>query len=182
MTMSDKIVVMRDGRIQQEGSPHELYERPRNRFVAGFIGQSNSIPGRLSSFDPADRVAHVDVGGGIVLRGRVTDDEATVSEGAELVVSIRPERLEIGRDDDRGALAPAAAASAPGPSRGWTSVPGRVRQGTYLGDQTEYRLDTPLGELVARQPHHAGLAEIGLAPGESIAVRWRDDANVVLVA
>src|SRR4030065_1188936 len=47
ITMSDVVVVMRDGRVQQQGSPQELYERPVNRFVAGFLGLSNFLAGRL---------------------------------------------------------------------------------------------------------------------------------------
>ena len=55
LTMSDVIVVMRDGRIQQMGDPSELYERPRNRFVADFIGSSNFIAGddRFDRGDPS---------------------------------------------------------------------------------------------------------------------------------
>ena len=55
LTMSDVIVVMRDGRIQQMGGPTELYERPVNRFVADFIGTSNFIPGTVELVDPASR-------------------------------------------------------------------------------------------------------------------------------
>ena len=54
LTMSDVIVVMRDGRIQQLGGPSDLYERPVNRFVADFIGVSNPIPGRVTAFESGD--------------------------------------------------------------------------------------------------------------------------------
>ena len=54
LTMSDVIVVMRDGLIQQMGGPTELYERPVNRFVADFIGTSNFLPGTVESIDPSD--------------------------------------------------------------------------------------------------------------------------------
>ena len=54
LTMSDVIVVMRDGRIQQQGGPEELYERPVNRFVADFIGVSNPIPGRVAAFESGE--------------------------------------------------------------------------------------------------------------------------------
>ena len=50
LTMSDVIVVMRDGRIQQQGRPSELYERPTNRFVADFLGSSNFIPATVEGF------------------------------------------------------------------------------------------------------------------------------------
>ena len=59
LTMSDVIVVMRDGRIQQQGGPTELYERPVNRFVADFIGTSNFIAGTIiESVRRRDRTCH----------------------------------------------------------------------------------------------------------------------------
>jgi spermidine/putrescine transport system ATP-binding protein len=168
LTMSDVIVVMRDGRIQQQGSPEQLYEWPRNRFVAGFIGQSNSIAGRLTAFNAADRMATVETETGLSLLGRLTDEEATPAVGDPVVVAVRPERLELAHAD---------APDLPGS----TAIPGRVRQGTYLGEQTEYRVDTALGQLVVRRPHHTGVATEDVGPGSTVSVRWRDDANLVLV-
>ncbi len=169
LTMSDVIVVMRDGRIQQQGSPEALYERPVNRFVAGFIGQSNTIPGRLSALDLEAGTASLETSSGLLLSGRITDHGARPSIGDEAIVAIRPERVEI---------APETAGS----TAGWTSVAGRIHQETYLGDQTEYRLATDLGQLVARRAHHGRAETPTVRPGESISVRWPDDANLVLVA
>jgi spermidine/putrescine transport system ATP-binding protein len=168
MTMSDVIVVMRDGRIQQQGSPEELYERPRNRFVAGFIGQSNSIPGRIAAIDLGNGSAQVATDAGLVLHGRLTDPEARPAVGDSVVVAIRPERLDLGGSAGGGS--------------GWTSIAGRIRQGTYLGDQTEYRVDTDLGSLVARRPHHGRAIEGSVGPGESVTIRWPDEANLVMVS
>jgi ABC-type Fe3+/spermidine/putrescine transport system ATPase subunit len=173
MTMSDVIVVMRDGRIQQQGSPVELYERPRNRFVAGFIGQSNSIAGSVASFEAATGTVVVETPAGVSLRGRLADETARPATGDAVVVSIRPERLIIDRT--------AGDATPDGSPASSTAIAGRIRQGTYLGDQTEYRIETSAGELVARQSHQSGPGAT-IAPGESVSVRWHDDANVVLVA
>ena len=169
LTMSDVIVVMRDGRVQQQGSPEALYERPVNQFVAGFIGQSNSIQGRLSALDLGAGTASIQTGNGLLLNGRITDQGARPALGDEAIVAIRPERLEIAHGS-----ADAAA--------GWTSLTGRIRQETYLGDQTEYRLETELGQLVARRSHHGRADDASVRPGEPITVRWPDDANLVLVA
>jgi len=73
LTMSDVIVVMLDGRIQQQGQPTDLYERPINRFVANFIGVSNTLPGRVVAFDGTTRVARVETERGVELAGAVTD-------------------------------------------------------------------------------------------------------------
>jgi spermidine/putrescine transport system ATP-binding protein len=173
LTMSDVIVVMLDGRIQQQGSPTELYERPVNTFVANFIGVSNPIAGTVAEFDPGSRRATVEAAG-LRLAGTVTDPGANPSRGDAVTVAIRPERLRVERRDS---------AAAP-PERGWTSIDGRVRQGTYLGDQTEYRIETDnAGELVVRRQNARGAtAEEGLGPGDPVRVTWHEEANLVLVS
>ncbi len=172
LTMSDVIVVMLDGRIQQQGDPTELYERPVNRFVANFIGVCNPIAGRIVDFDPSTRRATVETPG-LTLAGTVTDPAALPGKGDAVIVAIRPERLRLERRDTGAADA----------ERGWTSVDGRVNQGTYLGDETEYRIGTDTaGELVVRRQNAAGAASgEGLGPGDPVRVRWHEAANVVLV-
>ncbi|HET7472537.1 MAG TPA: ABC transporter ATP-binding protein [Candidatus Limnocylindrales bacterium] len=170
LTMSDMIVVMRDGLIQQMGGPTDLYERPKNRFVADFIGSSNFIEGSVASLDGGDRVT-ISSAGGLTLRGRVTDPAANPSVGDAVTVVIRPERLEVAIDgSDAGA--------------GWTAVSGRIRQGTYLGDQTEYRVQTDqAGELIVRLQNSLGASiSQGVGPGDPVVVRWREEANLVLAA
>ena len=172
LTMSDVIVVMRDGRIQQQGDPIELYERPVNRFVANFIGVSNPIEGRLAEFEPSTGRARVDAEGGLSLHGRVTDPAASPAIGDDVTVAVRPERFQI---DVEGA--------ARGSGDGWTELRGRVNQGTYLGDQTEYRIDTTeAGQLVVRQQNALGATTgRGFGPGDPVVVRWHEEANLVLV-
>jgi len=156
LTMSDVIVVMRDGRIQQQGQPEELYERPVNQFVANFIGVSNPVPGRVVSFDSATRRAVVESARDLRLQGRVT----------------APDRLGI---DPAGTASRGSA---------WIELEGQVRQGTYLGDQTEYRVDTAqAGELVVRRQNAAGAdREAGFGPGDRVVVSWHEEANLVLIS
>ena len=170
LTMSDTIVVMRDGLIQQMGSPHVLYERPVNRFVAGFIGSSNFVEGILRSHDTATGATVVELPDGRRLGGHATDDGARPAVDAAVTVAIRPERIAIREG-----------AQAEGP--GWSQVPGRVLQGTYLGDQTEYRIATDtLGEVVVRRPITTGQEARAYGPGEGVDVAWHEDAVLVLVA
>jgi spermidine/putrescine transport system ATP-binding protein len=172
LTMSDVIVVMLDGRIQQLGQPTELYERPVNRFVANFIGVSNPLAGRVRTFDSGGRIAEVDTDNGLSLRGTVTDAAAAPQVGDAVTVVVRPERLRV---EAAGTVAPA--------ERGWTSVDGRISQGTYLGDQTEYRIATDrAGELIARRQNATGSSQGGaLGPGDPVVVRWHEEANLVLM-
>jgi len=87
MTMADKIVVMHDGLVEQVGAPLELYDRPANRFVAGFIGSPamNFLPGRAS-------------GGRIAVAGYSVAAGAGLDENRAVILGIRPEHLEIAAD------------------------------------------------------------------------------------
>ncbi len=170
LTMSDVIIVMNEGRILQQGGPTELYERPVDTFVANFIGISNPILGKVTSFDAETRRAEIAAAGDFRIAGTVTDPSARPSAGTEVTVAVRPERLRVDAVDD------------PEPDgAGWVSVPGRITQGTYLGEQTEYRIHTDLvGELVVRRQNAAGAAQ-HVGPGDQVVVRWHEEANLVLV-
>ncbi len=171
LTMSDVIVVMRDGLIQQMGAPDTLYERPANAFVANFIGLSNFIPGRLIEHDRATGRGVVETDRGLRLAGHVTDPDAAPADGAPVTVAVRPERLRVHPAGDEPPTA----------DGGWSTIVGRIHQGTYLGDQTEFRITTEqVGELVARRQNAAG-ASTGLGPGDPVVVRWHEEANLILV-
>ncbi|HZC33360.1 MAG TPA: ABC transporter ATP-binding protein [Candidatus Bathyarchaeia archaeon] len=173
LTMSDMIVVMRDGLIQQQGSPEVLYRRPVNRFVAGFIGSSNFVPGRIvEAADVSGRVV-VEVAGHVRLVGHVTEAERPAA-GDEVTLALRPESVR---------LAPTGASLAGG-GAGWASLTGRVRSDTYLGDQHEYRVDVPgLGELIARSqafgPDGPGQE---FRPGQDVAIGWHEGSALVLAS
>ena len=171
LTMSDTIVVMRDGKIQQQGDPTQLYEAPVNRFVADFIGTSNFIDASVVDDGPAGGTVTVRSALGLTLRGRFTDPAARPSTGDAVIVATRPERLEV---------APLGGTDASLP--GMTEVAGRVRQGTYLGEQTEYRVATEqAGELIVRHQNAAGAGGApGIGPGDPVVVRWQEDANLIL--
>jgi spermidine/putrescine transport system ATP-binding protein len=172
LTMSDTIVVMRDGRIQQQGSPTELYERPVNQFVASFIGSSNFLTGTLSDAPDAAGRARVRTERGLELSGTVTDPDATPAADSEVTVAIRPERMTV---------VPAGDAAGDAPP-GSYEIRGIVRQGTYLGDQTEYRIETDqAGEVIVRRQNAAGTGgALGAGPGDAVVVRWHEEANLIL--
>jgi multiple sugar transport system ATP-binding protein len=88
LTMADRIVVLRDGRVEQVGTPVELYDRPCNTFVAGFIGSPamNLLPGRV-----AEAAVQVDLGGMVPLPTGL----AAGADGRRVVVGLRPEHLQL---------------------------------------------------------------------------------------
>jgi spermidine/putrescine ABC transporter ATP-binding subunit len=95
MAISDRIVVMRDGRIEQIGSPIDIYERPATEFIAGFVGYVNFMEGWIESIDEATRSALVKTAyGGI----EIQLDQLEVEQGDEVVMVIRPESINISLD------------------------------------------------------------------------------------
>ena len=140
MAVSDRIVVMNRATIAQEGAPRELYERPRDAFVAGFMGDANRVHATLARRD--DGFADVRVGRVmLVLPHRDQPD-------GEVDLAIRPESI---------ALAPA----------GTTAIRATVRKAVYVGGSVEYTLDAEIGELFAvsldvAHPKAAG-TEVGVA-------------------
>ena len=89
LTLSDRVAVMRDGRVLQVDTPIQLYEYPINLFVASFIGKANFLPGLLLHLE--GNKAHVRVSEGVV-EGRVTSD---IPVGARVRVMIRPENIRL---------------------------------------------------------------------------------------
>ncbi|MFL6190291.1 MAG: ABC transporter ATP-binding protein [Actinomycetes bacterium] len=131
LTMSDRLVVMDAGRIEQLGSPRELYEHPATRFVANFIGTSNILTGRLERKGDAWALA----GLGPDQRVLVTDvGQAPQSQEVELAV--RPEKMVLRGEHDP-----------PPPDRCALRV--TVTEVVYLGTSTQYRTVTDAGTAVA---------------------------------
>jgi spermidine/putrescine transport system ATP-binding protein len=173
LTMSDVIVVMTEGRIQQLGSPELLYQRPVNRFVAGFIGSSNFVDATLRGHDPETGRATIELADGHRFGGIVTDGAARPPVDTAVTIGLRPERLHLRGTDQ----------TAPSDLGGLIEIPGRVSQGTYLGDQTEYRVATnAIGDVIVRSPMTTGANVRSFGPGDSVMVSWHEDAVLVLVA
>ena len=151
MTMADRIAVMDGGRIEQLGTPDELYERPRTTFVAGFLGVSNLLRGSASP----DGTVNLDDGTEV----RVTP-EALDGRTGRVAVGIRPEKIQVGED-------------------GENQVPGDVKERAYIGVSTQYIVDTHAGELsvyVQNAGPQAALAE----PGDRVVLSWNRDASFVV--
>ncbi|AYY13936.1 ABC transporter ATP-binding protein [Actinobacteria bacterium YIM 96077] len=102
MALSDRIAVMRDGRIEQMGSPRDLYRNPRSQFVAGFFGKMNFIPGEVTGSD-SDCV-HVDTELGVVRASRESArlSQGSLTAGAPVTVAVRPEKVSVTASPPRG--------------------------------------------------------------------------------
>jgi putative spermidine/putrescine transport system ATP-binding protein len=160
LVMSDRIAVFNLGRLEQVGTPGELYERPQTRFVAEFIGESNIFPGAVAS--AADGFCALDASG-VRLRAAATTPLPT---GSRAVVSIRPERIAL-------------QAGAP-PSGAENAIAGRVTEVVYLGRSRKYVIRTDAGHEVVSLQQSRSAAEPGFAIGDAVALRWQaEDATAL---
>jgi spermidine/putrescine transport system ATP-binding protein len=158
LVMSDRIAVMRAGRIEQLGEAHALYERPRNRFVGQFLGSCNLFGGRVTSSDAETLV--VETAAGPLRAVRHADDPPL---GGTASLAVRPEKLAL-----------------VSPFREGDNVfPARIDQVVYIGSESHYRLASPLGALTAYVMNSL-LGPSGLEVGAAVGVFVPPSAVVVL--
>src|SRR5262245_10825568 len=132
LTMSDRVILMRKGRIEQSGSPQDLFDHPVSRFAAEFMGFENILPATVAGFDGDKIVVRV---GPWLVHG-IAADRAAMAEGQQVAVAMRAERLSLLRN-----------AGGERHQNCIDCVPGtRLYRGKYV-DQTA---DTPVGPLKAR--------------------------------
>lgn len=156
LTMSDRIAVMRDGRIEQLGAPAEIYERPATRFVAGFIGSINMVAAKVDGID-----------GGMVRlatpAGPARARLESVAAGATVTLTIRPERLKL------------ASGTAP---EGAVSWPARIERVVYTGARLEVQLTLADGSSAMAEATNDGITSV--APGQTVTLWFRpEDAWVI---
>ncbi len=156
LSMSDRVIVMSQGRIEQCGTPTEIYNRPANAFVAQFLGRSNLIQCRVEARTDEYTIGRTDKGAAVYTR------EGGLSPGQQLTLQVRPEAIDI--SDDQG--------------QGINSFRGRVTQATYLGPSYEYLVHTEeqaflvLSSAAGRYTRHQ--------VGDTVTLRWRPEDTVAL--
>jgi spermidine/putrescine transport system ATP-binding protein len=170
LTMSDRVALMRQGRIEQLGPPRELYDRPRSRYVADFVGETNLLPVTVTDRDPA--IVTVTGAAGPMPVHVATVGPDVPRTGAQVWLSVRPESLTISRAAD----GPPAATARPGDGRG-NQLPATVRDIVYAGSVVKVHAVLADGvTLVAlRAP-----ADPPVATGDAVHVTWAADRGVLV--
>jgi ABC-type Fe3+/spermidine/putrescine transport system ATPase subunit len=158
MVLSDRIALMRDGRLEQYGTPQELYRSPSSIFAAQFLGESNLISGRYRS-GPA---AALDIAA-THYNLPLNSARPGYSDVQACAALLRPEALSVTRGE---------AAASPGLVDGKVSVPGTVTEAVFVGQAIRYQVDVPaLGQrLTVQQPVRADIDQ--LSPGDEAIVQW----------
>jgi len=162
LTMADRIGIMNEGRLEQIGSPEELYDRPVSMFVADFIGKTNFLSGTFDACHGG--ICSVAIEDGPMVQAGLPDDKRDQSfpHGAPLQVAVRPERIAIHRPDDLG-------------SAGYRGV---IEETVYTGEAVVCVVRLSPGVVVAvRVPSESGPRR--WHAGEIVAVMWRpEDARI----
>ena len=156
LSMSDRICVMREGRIVQFGSPQELYDRPNSRYVADFVGTSNFFNGILT--DDKDTLATVRLDNGMPMQGRPSGD---LAKGQIVCMSIRPEQMKLHRAGDGLSV--------------------EVQNRIFLGEHTEYLVKhETLGNFLVLSPRQYEQAGGPFNAGDRAFVSWEPSAALIL--
>ena len=151
MTMADTIAVMNEGKIEQMGSPADLYDNPETAFVANFLGQSNLIKGTITGNDGDSLV--------VDLYGQKISVPKNRSHAVDnsMYAGIRPEKFRISLLDT--------------PVSGNVLTGGRIEDVSYIGVSTQYQVEMPWGqELMVFEQNDDGVAPFSV--GESVNISW----------
>ena len=155
LTMSDRIAVMNEGKVQQVADPPTLYELPKNRFVADFIGQTNVFSGTVESVSGEHVALRIPAGTTVEAISR----EVGLQVGAEAHAAVRPEKIRFGSEGDNVSTA-------------------SIRQIVYLGVSTQYIAELPGGEKLVLYQQNSR-EEDNPDVGQEVPVAW--DARNCLI-
>lgn len=153
LVLSDRIAILHDGRLVQVGTPEEIYNRPGNRFVAGFIGLTSFVEGVVKRFEDGQTYAIVETADRLAIRARA----AGLALDQQVTLAIRPEHMEVCGE---GALPPPPA----------NLFQGKVLRGAYLGDIIDYRIQVGNWTLRAHTP-----TDQVLNPGQVVWLAFSPD-------
>ena len=162
LSLSNRIAVMNRGKIEQVGSPREIYDRPQTPFIAEFIGDTNLLQGQADPLDAHTAIVTTPTG----LRIAIDTLDFPLTSGQSVILSIRPEKIRL--------------STTPGADR-VNCVEGTLRQIMFLGTHRQCVLQLTTGDrLVVRQPE--GSPDISLEPSESMPIyaHWLPQDSLVL--
>ena len=151
MTMADTVAVMNKGKIEQMGAPEALYDLPRTRFVANFLGQANIGEGTIEGTDGDHLVADV-----FGTKVRILGSRSQVHEG-QVLFGVRPEKVTVSRKQPEGV---------------GNDVKGVVRDVSFLGVATSYLVDMPSGATWSCYEQNLDVDPIDLRPGDEVWLTW----------
>ncbi len=163
MTMSDRIAVMRHGKIEQIGAPEDIYEKPATEFVAGFLGASNLLDGEVKDSNGSEVTILLSSGDVIAVPADRFD-----APSQKVKVGVRPEKIRLEQD---GAVLAGR----------WNAIAGTLRMATYVGVHHQFTVDGPEDRTLTVYAQNLG-AETIPAPGQRVRLLWRPEHTFVVRA
>ncbi|MEN8243581.1 MAG: ABC transporter ATP-binding protein [Thermodesulfobacteriota bacterium] len=160
LTMSDRIAVMSFGKLQQVGSPIEIYEQPTNRFVADFIGETNFIKATISKI--SDEGVSCQIGGNIEFE---VAEAYQKSVGDRVTLALRPEKITLKAFDE-------------GATQGFT---GKIEDSVYIGTDTTYHISLNEDTGIAVRGQNTITGEARFKVGDRVTVKVGQGAARILV-
>jgi putative spermidine/putrescine transport system ATP-binding protein/spermidine/putrescine transport system ATP-binding protein len=160
LTLSDRIAILDRGRIVQDGAPGEIYEQPRTRFAAGFLGDANFLEGTVTAANSVTDSVEVPGGGIIRVAG------ALPAAGSKVTLAVRPEKMVI--------LAPNTAHSFE------NAIPATLREVIYAGAVSTYLLAGPDGRELKVFAQNRSQDSAAPAPGASVTLGWSAAHTIAL--
>jgi putative spermidine/putrescine transport system ATP-binding protein len=161
LAMSDRIAVMNGGRVEQIGTPVEIYDQPQTRFVADFIGDTNIFRGQRITMDHGAGLA---ADNGLVL---ALPESAAAADNAMLSVALRPEKIHL------------ASGCEPTSTVAGTSAKGTIESANFLGGAVLYRVALKSGQHVLAQQPNTSAGQLH-APNAKVTLAWSPSDLVVL--
>ena len=160
LTMSDEVAILRDGKIVQSGPPAALYETPRTRFVADFLGKSNFLSGTIEAADGKGFTYRC--GQHRFAQARATTKESGADKpGDSILVSLRPEKLDIAADKPSGSA---------------NALPADILRWSYFGTGVHFQLQAEgIGEVTVTRPSWRLAAPLEV--GKRVWLTWDADAT-----
>jgi ABC-type Fe3+/spermidine/putrescine transport system ATPase subunit len=159
MTLSDRIAIMNQGRIEQLGAPLEVYEHPRNRFAAGFLGVANFLEGRVATVSGSE--ARIELG----LGGQAVAPVGSYRPGEAALLAVRPEKITVA----------AGHADLHGGEVGKNRLVGTVVSAIFSGSSTTYRVQVGEQIIAVFQQNSAATR---FQADDKVTLQWSPEHNV----
>jgi spermidine/putrescine transport system ATP-binding protein len=160
--MSDRLAVMNNGKVVQVGIPTEVYEEPKTRFVADFIGEANLLEGTISRSD--DRSVEVSVDGRVLF----APPEEKLKEDENVRICVRPERIQIYKSPNSCATGERNA------------LRGTIEEVVYVGSNVRYQVRVGKSKIFVDK-QVTSLSTL-CAVGDEVVVAWSDVNTILLPA
>jgi putrescine transport system ATP-binding protein len=163
MTLSDRIAVMDKGEIKQVGTPTEIYEFPKSKFIASFIGSITTFPARVLSSGQGETTVEAEAFGSKIMARSIEG----LRKGQELTLALRPEKIMIGKTKPKTA----------------NVFAGEVKDLAYFGKDSLYRIQLASGQLLAVHAvnsQRAGEAERAANWGEKVWIGFEPSSAILL--